>query len=165
MLNKFKAMIGASVITVAMMSNAAHAETATATANAEILAAVELSPIADLDMGLVAVGAQAGTVTLEASGTRTCSAELTCVGTATPGSFQVTNATDGFVIDITVDATTTLSGTGGDDMTLTLNPDATSITFDSAALQTISVGGILAVNASQGAGVYTGTYNVSADYQ
>jgi hypothetical protein len=38
MLNKFKTVIGASVIAAAMMSNAAHAATETASAEAEIIA-------------------------------------------------------------------------------------------------------------------------------
>ncbi len=165
MLNKIKFAIAGSVISAAMLSNAAFAATETASAEAEIIAAVELSPVTDLDMGLVAVGAAGGNVTLDAtSGTRTCSAALTCVGTADRGSFQVTNASDGLVIDITVDASTTLTGAGAP-MALTLTPSATSITFDSAALETVFVGGDLAVGASQTAGVYTGTYNVSAEYQ
>lgn len=165
MLNKFKTIVGASVIAVAMMSNAAHAATETASAEAEIIAAVELSPVADLDMGLVAVGAAGGTVNLdEVSGTRVCSAALTCVGTSARGSFQVTNAADGLVVDLTVDASTTLTGAGAP-MNLTLVPSATSITFDSSALETVFVGGELTVGAAQTAGVYTGTYSVSAEYQ
>lgn len=165
MLNKFKTVIGASVIAAAMMSNAAHAATETASAEAEIIAAVELSPVSELDLGLVAVGAAGGTVLLdEVSGTRTCSAALTCVGGSARGSFQVTNAADGLVVDLTVDPSTTLTGAGAD-MLLTLTPSATSITFDSANLETVFVGGELAVGASQAAGVYTGTYSVSADYQ
>jgi len=165
MLNKFKTVIGASVISLAMMSNAAHAATETASAEAEIIAAVELSAVTDLDMGLVAVGAAGGTVTLdEASGNRTCSVDLTCVGTAARGSFQVTNAADGLIVDITVDASTTLTGAGAP-MNLSLTPSTTAITFDSTALETVFVGGELTVGASQAAGVYTGTYSVSADYQ
>ncbi len=165
MLNKFKTALGASFIAAAMMTNSAHAATETASAEAEIIVAVELSPVADLDLGLVAVGAAGGTVDLdEASGTRTCSAALTCVGGSTRGSFQVTNAADGFVIDINVDASTTLTGTGAD-MLLTLRPSATTITFDASSLETVFVGGELAVGASQAAGVYTGTYSVSANYQ
>jgi len=165
MLNKFKTVLAASVLASAMFSGAAHAATETASAEAEIIVAVELSAVSALDMGLVAVGANGGTVTLdETSGARTCSADLTCVGGSTRGSFQVTNADDGSLVDITVDASTVLTGAGAD-MTLTLTPSATSITFDAAALETIFVGGDLAVNAAQAAGVYTGTYNVSADYQ
>ena len=165
MLNKFKTAIAVSVVATAMMSSAAHAATETASAEAEIIAAVELSAVSALDIGLVAVGANGGTVTLdETSGNRTCSVDLTCVGGSTRGSFQVTNAADGLVVDLTVDASTVLTG-AGDDMTLTLTPSATSITFDSAALETVFVGGELAVNAAQAAGVYSGTYSVSAEYQ
>lgn len=165
MLNKFKTAIAGSVIAVAMLSNAAHAETEIASAEAEIIAAVELTLIDELDLGLIAVGAAGGTVTLdEASGTRTCSAALTCVGGSTLGSFQVTNASDGLTVDLTVDATTTLTGAGAP-MSLALAPSANSIVFDAANLETVFVGGVLTVGASQTAGVYSGNYNVTAEYQ
>lgn len=165
MLNKFKTAIAGSVIAVAMLSNAAHAETEIASAEAEIIAAVELTLIDELDLGLIAVGAAGGTVTLdETSGTRTCSAALTCVGGSTLGSFQVTNASDGLTVDLTVDATTTLTGAGAP-MSLALAPSANSIVFDAANLETVFVGGVLTVGASQTAGVYSGNYNVTAEYQ
>lgn len=165
MLNKIKTAIGTSVIALAMVSTAGHAATETADAEATIIAAVELTLVDTLNMGLIAVGATGGTVTLDqASGTRTCSAALTCVGGSTRGSFQVTNAQDGLVVDLTVDASTTLTGPGAA-MNLTLVPSATSITFDSAAIETIFVGGELTVGDAQVAGVYSGTYDVSAEYQ
>ncbi|MEP7348473.1 MAG: DUF4402 domain-containing protein [Sphingorhabdus sp.] len=165
MLNKSKVALLGAFAAAAMVSTGANAATQSATAEVDILAPVVLSPVTTLDLGVVAVGAVAGTVTLpNSSDTRTCSASLTCVGTAARGSFQVTSATNGYVIAITVPASTSLTGAGAP-MALTLSPSAASITFNSAALQTIYVGGTLSVGASQTAGTYTGTYNVSADYQ
>jgi Mat/Ecp fimbriae major subunit len=165
MLNKSKLAIAGAIIAAGMASTGANAATQTATAKVEILAPVVLSPVTTLDLGVVAVGATGGTVALpNTSNTRTCSATLTCVGTAARGSFQVTSATNGYVIAITVPASTSLTGVGSP-MAMTLSPSATSITFNSASLQTIYVGGTLTVGNNQAAGTYTGTYNVSADYQ
>jgi hypothetical protein len=40
-----------------------------------------------------------------------------------------------------------------------------SITFNSASLQTVFVGGSLAVGVNQAAGAYTGSFTVTAQYQ
>jgi Mat/Ecp fimbriae major subunit len=161
MLNKKIALMGAAI--AAMVSTGANAATATATADVEILAPVTLIQTAGLDFGTVAAGAASGTVTLPTgSNTRTCSVGLACVGAASRGAFEVTGV-DTYVVDITVDASTVLTG-AGTDMNLTLDPGITSIVADGTA-QTFYVGGTLTVGAGQAAGTYTGNYNVSADYQ
>jgi Mat/Ecp fimbriae major subunit len=162
MLNKKIALMGAAA--AALVSTGANAATQTATAEVDIIAAVTLSQDVGLDFGVVASSATAGTVTLPTtSNTRTCSASVTCVGTAARGAFTVSNAASGYVVAITVPASTTLAS-GANSMSVTLNPSMTSFTSTGAA-QVFHVGGTLSVGASQAAGTYTGTYNVSADYQ
>ncbi len=163
MLNKSKIALLGAFAAAAMVSTGANAATQTATAEVDILAPVTLTQTAGLDFGVVAAGAAAGTVTLpNSSNVRTCSAGLACVGAAQRGTFDVTGASS-YTIDITVAASTSLTGAGAP-MSLTLNPSATSVVATGAA-QTFYVGGTLNVGASQVAGTYTGTYNVSADYQ
>ncbi|HEV7233206.1 MAG TPA: DUF4402 domain-containing protein [Sphingorhabdus sp.] len=162
MLNKKIALLGAAA--AALASTGANAATQTATAEVDIVAAVTLTQDAGLDFGVVASSAAAGTVTLPTgSNTRTCSAAVTCVGTANRGQFTVGNATSGYVVAITVPAATTLAS-GANTMSLTLNPSMTSFTSTGVS-QIFYVGGTLSVGANQAAGTYTGTYNVSADYQ
>lgn len=163
MLNKSKiALIGA-IAAAGMISSAANAATVSATARVDILAPVTLVQTAGLDFGVVASGVAAGTVTLpNSSNVRTCSVGLACVGTAQRGTFNVTGAAT-YTVAIAVAASTTLTGAGAP-MALTLNPSATSVVATGAA-QTFFVGGTLTVGAAQTAGTYTGTYNVSADYQ
>jgi Mat/Ecp fimbriae major subunit len=164
MLNKMKFAVAASIAAVAMVSGAANAATQTATAEAEILTAVELSSVSNLDFGLIVAGATGGTVTLPVtSDTRTCGT-LTCVGTASRGSFQVTNATDGQVVQLSV-PTTGVELTGpGTAMPVALSLSNASITFDAAALQTVYIGGALTVGDGQTAGQYSTTFNVTANY-
>jgi Mat/Ecp fimbriae major subunit len=163
MLNKKIALLGAAM--AAMVSTGANAAQVTATAEVEILAPVTLTETAGLDFGIVAAGSSAGTVTIgTGANTAGCSAGLACVGTASRGIFEVVGANTTTVV-ITVDASTTLSnGTPADDMNLTLNPSVTSLTATGAA-QTFYVGGVLSVAGGQTAGTYTGSYDVSADYQ
>ncbi|MFN3620800.1 DUF4402 domain-containing protein [Sphingorhabdus sp.] len=164
MLNKTKiALLGAMAV-AATASTGAQAATQTANAEVDIIAAVQLAQNASLDFGVVASGASAGTVELPTGAdTRTCTAGLTCVGTAQRGQFTVSGAATGFTVAISVPASTTLTS-GGNTMTLALTPSITSFTSVGAP-QVFYVGGSLAVGASQPAGNYTGTYTVSADYQ
>jgi len=162
MLNKKIALLGAAAI--AMVSTGANAATVSATAEVDILAPVTLSQTAPLDFGVVAAAAAAGTVQLpNNSDTRICSVGLACVGLANRGAFSVTGANT-YTVVVTVDASTTLTGGGGAPMTLNLDPSVSTLVATGAA-QTFHVGGTLTVGAGQGAGTYTGTYNVSADYQ
>jgi Mat/Ecp fimbriae major subunit len=164
MLNKMKIVLAGAAAVAAMSSSAAFADTESATATVQILGAVELTKFADLDLGTVASGAATGTVALPtSSNTRTCTG-VTCVGTASRARFQVTAATDGYVIDVTHSPTATLTGPGAS-MSLALASSASSITFDSALLEDIFVGGTLTVGANQVAGTYNGTFSVTAEYQ
>ena len=144
-------------------SGTAQAATVSADAKVTIVAAVTIAQNDGLDFGVVASSATPGSVTLPtASNTRTCSAGLTCVGTALRGRFTVT-ATSGNTVRITVPTTATVTS-GGNTMTIALAPSMTSFSA-TAVPQVFYVGGTLSVGANQAAGSYTGTYNVSADYQ
>ena len=161
MLNKKIALLGAAAL--ALVSTGANAATVSATAEVKILAPVTLTQTTGLDFGVVAAAATAGTVVLTpASNTRVCSVGLTCVGTAARGAFAVVG-TSGYTVAITVAPSTTLTGAGAP-MALTLVPSATTVATTGLP-QTFFVGGTLTVGAAQVAGTYTGTYNVSADYQ
>lgn len=164
MLNKAKIILAGAAAVAAMSSTAAYADTENATATVQIIGAVDLTKFADLDFGTVASSAAAGTVVLPTgSNTRTCTG-VTCVGTASRARFQVTSATNGYVIAISHSPTASLTGPGAA-MALTLASSASSITFNSASLQDIFVGGTLSVGANQAAGTYNGTFTVTADYQ
>lgn len=163
MLNKIKIALATSAVAVAMLSSGAQAATATGTAKVEILTPVTLSTVSDLDFGLVAAGASTGTVTLPTgTNTRACS-NVTCLGTATRGSFQVSNAGQGQVIQLST-TNATLTGPGAS-MLVTTSLSASTVTFDSAALETVYVGGALSVGLNQAAGNYTGSFTVTANYQ
>ena len=164
MLNKMKFLLVGAAAAAAMSSTAAYADTENATATVQIIGAVNLTKFADLDFGTIASAAAAGTVALPtASNTRTCTT-VTCVGTAARARFQVVAATNGYVIAISHSPTVSLTGPGAA-MSATLASSAATITFNSASLQDIFVGGTLSVGANQAAGTYNGSFTVTADYQ
>ena len=167
MINKMKLALAGAVIATGMVSNAAYAATEQADATVQVLAAVQLSAVTDLNFGVVAASAAGGTVTLGAASGATPSATgVIAISGGAPASFQVTQATTGEVIALSVGNTTPLSNGVGADIALSgLTLSNSSITFNSASLQTVYVGGTISLNPNQAAGTYTGTFDVTAEYQ
>ncbi len=167
MLNKSKIALMGAIAAAGMVSTGANAATASASAEVDILAAVTVTQTAGLDFGIIAAAAVPGTVTIAAAdGATNCSAGLACAGAPQRGAFAVTGA-NGLTITVTVDGSTTLDdGAGpGAAMNLVLNASTATVVGAGATAVPFHVGGVLTVGAAQAAGAYTGTYNVSADYQ
>ena len=163
-MSKFiKAAVASSVLAASVMgANAAHAATASADARANILAQVSVaSDGSDLDFATIVTGAAASTVVVAADGTRTCGTGLVCSGTATAAGFTVSGTT-GQTVDVSSDASVTLTS-GANTMSAALSPSVTSIVLDGT--DGFSVGGTLNVAANQADGAYTGTFDVTVDYQ
>ncbi len=166
MINKMKLALAGAIIATGMVSNAAYAATEQADATVQVLAAVQLSAVTDLDFGVVAASAAGGTVTIGAASGATPSATgVIAIGGGAPASFQVTQATNGEVIDLTVGNPAALTGPGAPIALSGLTLSNASITFNSASLQTVYVGGTISLNPNQVAGTYTGTFDVTAEYQ
>ena len=103
MINKMKLALAGAVIATGMVSNAAYAATEQADATVQVLAAVQLSAVTDLNFGVVAASAAGGTVTLGAASGATPSATgVIAISGGAPASFQVTQATTGEVIALSV---------------------------------------------------------------
>jgi Mat/Ecp fimbriae major subunit len=168
MLNKMKIALASAVAIAAISSTGAQAATATGTATVEIVTPVKLSAVTSLNLGLVAASATTGTVTVATSAnTQNCSG-VVCLGGSSRGSFQVTAASAGAVIDLSISAPSIVLSDGpggGADMPLNLTLSNASIVFNAASLQTVYVGGTLNVGAAQVNNTYTGTFQVVADYQ
>ncbi len=162
-MSKFlKAALASTIVAATFGATAAHAATATADAQANILAQVTVaSDGSALDFGTIVTGAAASTVAVNAAGAATCGAGLVCSGTTSAAGFDVTGTT-GEVVDISADASVTLTGPSGT-MTASLTPSATSLTL--AGGDSFTVGGTLNVGANQADGAYSGTFSVTVDYQ
>lgn len=176
------AAAGVALATFGYTSAASAATTATANARAEILStlAVTIDGTDDtLDFGqispLPAMVANT-TVVVTPANSRTCGTNITCGGTTRVPLFHVTGLA-GSQVTITVPTTTvqlTNSGTIPTGMSAVM--DLTALTTDAASNQVtlagtgaggtapFKVGGTLTVKPTQAPGVYTGTFNVSVQY-
>ncbi len=148
---------------IALGGHGAQAATVAANAKARVLAAVTLSQTADLNFGTIVPGTTASTVVVNSGGGSICGAGLSCLIAGAAGGFNV-GGTTGETVALTSDATASLSnGTGG-----TMNVTGLSLSNATLVLaggDTFTVGGTLNVGAAQAAGSYTGSFNVSANYQ
>ena len=147
--NKFKiAVLSAAYIsTAAFMPNAyAINQSATASAAARILAAISITKDTDLDFGDIFASTTGST---EAS---TLDATFTVRGTA------------GSAYSVSVPTSVVLTGAGSA-MSATLSgTDAGAGAIGSNGTSTVTVSGALAVGANQAAGSYSGTFDVTVNY-
>jgi len=149
----------------------------TAVATGTVIVPIAIAKTVDLSFGKFAPGA-GGTVTVSTSGARTVSGVIpsTIGSTITAARFNVTgeaNATYSISHSGTA-ALTNTTGAGAETMALTKYSDLTagnatsgtaaSGTLSAGGAQSIYVGGQLAVDAAQVAGVYTGTVIVTVEY-
>ncbi len=165
------AVVGAALAAVSFGSAANAATTASATATAEILSTLAIVNNTGLRFGTIAVNG-AGSATVGGDGSTSCSASLVCAGTRAPASYTITGSdTVGVALTVpTTNATLTYVGWlgGGAAPTMTVSgfnayfPTGTTLV---GGTTTVQVGGVLAVAAAQAAGTYSGSFDVSVEYQ
>lgn len=162
-----RAVVGAAIVALAMTSGTAQAASATGTARANILRQITLTNTRDLQFATIISGATASTVVVSTAGAATCGAGLICTGTTTSANFNI-QGTNNAVVLVGGDANVTLNGSLGGTMGAVLDYSTGSVTL-TAGPGTVGgsfqVGGTLSVGVNQVEGDYTGTFNVTANYQ
>ena len=158
-----RALLGAAIAALAMNASAAHAASASGTATAKILRQITLAKTSDLQYATIISGAAASTVGVSTAGAVSCGANLTCTGTTTAANFNV-QGTNGAVVLVGGDSSVTLNGSLGGTMSSTLTYSSPNITLSPTG-GSFQVGGTLSVGANQASGDYSGTFNVTANYQ
>ncbi|MBN2666494.1 MAG: DUF4402 domain-containing protein [Bacteroidales bacterium] len=149
----------------------AQTATATSSAAAVIIAPLSITNTAGLHFGTIMRSGTAGTVTIAPDGTRsddggggvTLSALAPVHSAAT---FDV-EGEDGRTVTITLPGTITITNLAADDMdvdTFVSDPDAANPVTLTGAATVLRVGATLNVGANQPSGEYTGTFNVSVNY-
>jgi len=162
-----RAIAGALVASFGLSAVAASAApaTASATAKARILRQITVTNTSDLDFGTIVAGTAASTVAVSTGAVRTCGTGLTCTGTVTAANFDITG-TNNAVVTITGDNSVTLANGTGGTMSASLTRSASTLTLANSAIGgSFQVGGTLNLDAAQADGAYTGTFNVTVDYQ
>lgn len=141
-----------------------------ATGKALVLVPLTLTKIDDLDFGTMIPSSVSGFVSINAStGTRTFGGGVTGV-TSDAGhrAYFAGAGSPSQQVIVTIDAPTELTDPAGDTITVL------ALTLDGSARKTIDpttrafffgVGGILQIAADQPEGVYSATFDVSANYQ
>ncbi|MCK5395778.1 MAG: DUF4402 domain-containing protein [Gammaproteobacteria bacterium] len=167
--NKLLLAAGAATLSASFFATTATAATDTANASATVL--TPLSIIADvgaeMDFGDVAGDVtDPTTVVLTTGGTTSSPDGASTAGTPSAGNFDVTGSgTLAYDITLPADGVVQLTG-GGAPMDVDGFTDSAGGTSSlTAGTDTFDVGATLTINANQTAGPYTGTYDVTVNYQ
>ena len=160
--------LGVSLVALLLVAPAGYAAQATANATAEVMTPISISKTADLRFGKFSA-LTGGTIVMSDAGSRSATGAVVLSSTDAGGaaSFSVSgdpNAT----YAITLPASTTITHTVDNTKTMTVdtftsNPSGTG-TLSAGGSQAISVGATLTVGNAQTVGSYTGTFDVSVEY-
>jgi hypothetical protein len=156
-------------VVILAFSGAANAQTVTATSQAAamIVAPLTITNTAGLHFGTIMRGATAGTVTVETDGDRTFTGGVT-LSPINPVHTVATFTIEGeagraYTIDLP--ASINITGAGDPMAVATFVSDPAEGTYTPVGVSTtLLVGATLSVAADQAAGLYTGTFDVSVNY-
>ena len=162
------AALGATLAVASFATSANAAATATATATAEVLETLTLTAVNDLNFGQIAANS-GGTVTVNANSSVSSTGSLISTGTRAPATFDVTGTANTTVGVTLPAAAVNLTRTGGTE-TMSLagfnsNPNGAFQLNATTGVGTFEVGGTLHVASGQAPGTYSGTFDVSVEYQ
>jgi Mat/Ecp fimbriae major subunit len=161
-----KLVISAGALAALALSTPAFAavsNTASANATVNIVSPLQLVNNTGLDFGTI-VGPFAGQVVhVDTTGARSC-AGLTCSGSPTAASFTLTG-TPSQGVTLTIPNSVVLNGSVSGTLNVDLSTDKpANPTLDASGNATFAVGGKLTIPAGTGDGVYSNTFNVTANY-
>ena len=147
-----------------LASGSASAASDTATASATVMQSISITKNNDLDFGAFSPST-GGTVVIgtDSSRSKTSAVVLSSSDTGNRAQFTVTGTADA-TYAITLPGSATLTGPGTDMSvgTFTSNPSGTGTLTGGS--ETLYVGATLTVASGQTAGAYTGTFDVSVEY-
>lgn len=147
----------------------AAAATVNVSAKAKVVKPLALSAIQGLDLGtiILAPGSWSGsTVSISKAGVFSCAANLTCSGATQPAQFRVSGSNNMTVVVTAPNVTLVNQNNGSQTLTMKLDSPATvQITNSSPNGTVFSIGGSITLDSTTGDGTYSGTIQVTADYQ
>lgn len=156
--------LSAALLAALLGATPAAAAQVSATATVNVVKPVSLTKLRDLNFGTITLANNSAvTVTISQAGLVTCPSGATCTGAPTSAGFNV-QGTNKMTANITVPAATMSNGI--DSISFTPNAPASIYLPNSGAPGIdFGIGGSIAIGATNAGGVYTGTINVTAEYQ
>lgn len=140
--------------------------TINASVNARVIKPLQLTAKQGLEFGQVVLGAGTGswTVAVSLAGVRTCPAPLVCTGVARPAILNVAGS-NGQVVRVTASASDLVSAAGDRLRFTPVAPATVTLTNSGTPGKDFNVGGSLTLTAATPDGTYSGTVQVTVDYQ
>lgn len=140
----------------------AHFSPPPPSAAVEILRPLSVENEQDLDLGLVVVASEGGTVEVAPDGARTCSATLQCSGEAMPAVFRLSGGGESVALSVRFDQYLV----GPNDFRL---PARLSLPFADLVLSEqgaqVPVGAVVEILPGQPAGSYSAKFDITVSYQ
>ena len=153
---------------LAFTTPALAANTASANATVNIVSPLSLTNNTGLNFGTVVGPFSGEQIHVDTSGARDpCPATVTCSGNASvsAATFTVTGTPDQGVA-LTIPDSVTLNGSVSGSLTVDLTGDKPADpTLDSAGSANFAIGGVLTIPSGTVDGVYSNTFDVTANYQ
>ena len=148
---------------------AGHAQAATTIvqASAKVAKPVTLSVKQNLDFGTIMLSAAPGnyTVSISMAGALSCPSGLTCTGTARPAIFNI-SGTNGQVVRILAAQSDLTNASDGSKISFTpVAPASVTLTNSGFPGKDFNVGGSISIPSTATDGVYSGTIELTVDYQ
>jgi hypothetical protein len=164
-------VLGACVVVCAVLAACGAARAETASVGATIVAPLQVAKVSDLEFGGIIPASSAETVTVDVSGAREVTGGLglaTTVPAAVGARFTVSGSASAlFSVALPGSAILSRVGGGATDMAVTDFVSSTGAlgVLGANGAQEVVVGATLHVGASQPVGRYTGTFDVTIEYQ
>lgn len=140
--------------------------TINASVNAKVVKPLQLTSKQGLEFGQVVLGSGSGnwTVAVSMAGARSCPAPLVCTGLARPAILNVTGS-NGSVVRVTASASDLVNAAGNRLRLTPLAPATVTLTNSGNQGKDFNVGGSLTLTSATPDGTYSGTIQVTVDYQ
>jgi len=143
----------------------ASAAQVSATTSVNVVKPVSLTKLQDLDLGTLTFSSFTGTrtIVLSRAGVVTCATDIVCSGVTKAARFSV-QGTNRLVVLLTISGGTLSNGV--DSIPFTPDgPSSVTLTNTGAPGNDFNVGGSISVAPTLVGGTYSGTINVTAEYQ
>jgi spore coat protein U-like protein len=163
-------LLAAGAAAALALPSRAMAATASVAAKASVVKPLILTSTQAMDFGTIILsgaGTWSGaTMRISQAGAVTCGANLTCTGAAKAALFTVSGTNNRVVLVSAPNVVLTNQSDPTQKLTLVPDAPATVTVANSGPPGTrFGVGGTLTLNSTTAAGTYTGTMNVTVDYQ